>query len=550
MSFLRLTLAGVALLVAAHAVHSYRSWRTGLDELAATATRLGLAERRPGLLRGMERDAENDRAALRLARAILAEELDQSRLLELPEPERADERRRGLERLDIAHELGLAGLRGRPSSWEAHLVVGGSNYLRFSRRRDPRLAQEKELWLGHLEEARRLAPTQPEPLRFLAATRLGSWSVLSPEERAEAITVLEQAFRDPTSFSLLAAGWLRVAPSLDQALVIVPDDHRPWDRLRRHFRLQGDWERYCLAQRRFDEALGRFMRRRLEEARRRLRGGDRARAIEFFSWVGANAKPDAANVDLIEAVLAALPAGSAVEADRSWLRDWLDWSLERCLDPSGCVLSDAAVRRLLSLARDLPPDRRAWALAATGELAAAEAEERRAAAAGGVAGDPAWTPYFLIKARLLSARGEHREALRLFDGLPDQDTIRSRAFLLETALAAGDADRAAEAREALEARAGTSWGPGDWTGNRRATRLELLPATEASGLRIRLLPAGDSGALKVLLDESTVGIYPATRSQTVDLALPVATRRYVLEIKPAAGARAATAEVTLLPPSR
>jgi tetratricopeptide (TPR) repeat protein len=547
MSFLRLTLAGAALLVAAYAIHSYRSWRAGLDELTATAETLGLVERRPGLLRGMERDADNDRAALRLARAILAEELDQSRLLELSEAERAEERRRGLERLDIAHELGLAGLRGRTSSWEAHLVVGGSNYLRFSRRRDPRLAQERELWLGHLEEARRLAPSQPEPLRFLAATRLGSWSVLSAQERAEAVTVLEAAFRDPASFDLLGASWLRVAPTLDQALAIVPDDHRPWDRLKRHFRLQGDWERYCLAQHRFDEALGRFMRRRLEEAGNRLRGGDRDRAIEFFSWVGANSRPDAVNVDLIEAVLAALPAGSAGEADRRWLEGWLDWSLERCLDPSGCPLSESSIRRLLGLARDVPAHRRAWALAAAGDLSAAEAEERHAAAKG-IANDPDWTPYLLTKARLLSARGEFREALRLFDRLPAHEVIRSRQILLETALAAGDPARAAEAREALEAMAGTTWSRHDWTGDRRATRLELLPATAAPGLRLRLLPAGDSGALAVLLDGSTVGIYPANRSQTVDLELPIAARRHLVEIRPQAGARAATAEVTLLIP--
>jgi hypothetical protein len=66
------------------------------------------------------------------------------------------------------------------------------------------------------------------------------------------------------------------------------------------------------------------------------------------------------------------------------------------------------VSRLVSLSRDLPAPLRAHALAAAGELRDAEAVERDHRKETGeidVAGQVAWTPYVMLKARLLAERG-------------------------------------------------------------------------------------------------------------------------------------------------
>jgi hypothetical protein len=227
---LRIGVAAAALAVLWLAVDHYRDWRDRFRQLTELAVDAGAAARRPGLVEGMRRDAGPTRAALRLARALLADELDQRWILDLPPEEQEAERARGLERLDLAHRLGVESLAERPGSWEALLVLGGAEYLRLSRRHDPRLMREKEIWLEPLQRAHARAPVQPEPLRLLAATDLGNWSVLSAEERAAATERLRQAFRDPTTFDLLAPAWLRVAPF----------GHRPVHLARRAARRAGE----------------------------------------------------------------------------------------------------------------------------------------------------------------------------------------------------------------------------------------------------------------------------------------------------------------------
>lgn len=550
--FLRAVLVGLALFVAAHTILGYRAWRQSLAHLTETARALGMTERLPGLELGMRRDANSQKAALRLARALLAGELDQRWILDLPEEVQAEERRRGLERLDVAYDLGVESLAARPGSWEALFVIGGAEYLRLSRRREGSLRSHRERWLAPLEEAHRLAPLQPEPLRFLAAADLGNWSVLPAAEKERAISRLRTAFQNPTTFDLLSAAWLRVAPSLDQALAIVPENAGAWAGLRNYFARRGDWERYCDAQRKATEAERKFFLDRLAEAENRLRWGDRRTGVQRLLWVGTNTRPDSANLAIMERVLALIPPGVGGEASARWLRKWLDWSLERCTQAEGCPLSDQALLRLTSLNRDLPPAIRAWALASAGSLRDAEAIERTQRKIRGEALGVDWTPYILTKARLLAARRDPLEAKVLLLEVParGRDSVRYWQTHRDVATAAGDPLEAARAESWLAARARRRWNSDDWTILDRSTsHLELFLAEPAGGTTLRLdVAASGRGALELLRDGSVVEILPAIDGRTVDLDMPLTADLHTLEIRSVEGAGTAIAEVRLLPP--
>jgi hypothetical protein len=551
---LRLGIAAATLLVLWLAVQHYRTWRQRFHQLTELAESVGVAGRRPGLIEGMRRDAGPTRAALRLARALLADELDQRWILDLPPEEQPEERRRGLERLDLAYRLGVESLAERPGSWEARLVLGGAEYLRRSRRHDPRLMQDKAQWLEPLREAHRLAPVQPEPLRLLAATDLGNWSVLSADERTEAIARLKLAFEDPTTFDLLSAAWLRVAPSLRQALEIVPDQPAAWTTLMRYFARQGDWERYCDARQRAGAARQEFFAQRLEDGASRLRWGDYRHGVERLLWVASQAEPDGANVAVMEEALARIPPGTGGEASARWTAAWLDWALERCTGPDGCPLSRDSLLRLVSLSRDLAPPVRARALAAAGALRDAEGVERDYEKATGidVTGLPEWTPYVMLEARLLAERGETLEARRRIQAVPlvGRDSIRYWEAHREAARAAGDELQVATAEAWLATQARRQWSPGAWATERSRSTLEMVPAAAGTGLRLRLVSSGvDTGVWVVVWDGSVVTAVPAVDGRVLDLEVPVPERRHVVEIRAEEGAPTATAEARLLLPS-
>ena len=247
------------------------------------------------------------------------------------------------------------------------MVVGASNYLRFTRRRDPRLGAT-ETWQERLQRAHDLAPTQPEPLRWLAATYLGNWSVLDGQQREEAVRVLELAFEDAGSFDLFASSWLRVAPSLETALSIIPARPGQWSLLRRYFVRIGDWERVALAAEREREALRLLIEERLEEARQRLAGGDPETAAQRLRWVGAAAQVEGGQARYLDEVAQRLPPGSVEDGDGAWMADWLEWSLRRFVDSGEPGLRREAVTRLAGLAPRLLPALTAWGAVADGDL--------------------------------------------------------------------------------------------------------------------------------------------------------------------------------------
>lgn len=546
----RLALTTLAVAVLWMSFNGYLHWRDRFEALVEIAQTHGVTDRRPALVEGMRRDAGPTRAALRLARALLADELDQRWILDLPADSQESERERGVERLDIAYELGVESLTERPGSWEALLVIGGAEYLRLARRRDQRLLLDRDLWLAPLEEAHRLAPLQPEPLRFLAAADLGNWSVLSDEEKERSIVRLESAFRDPTTFDLLSSAWLRVAPSLSQALAIVPDKTWAWSGLMKYFARRGDWERHCDARRKSDEVSRDFARARLDEAEDRLSWGDREKGVQRILWVGANTRPDGANVEIMERVLTIIPPGVGGEASDRWLRQWLDWSLGRCVRLSDCPLGQQSLRRLISLNRDLPPHEKAAALTVAGSLRDAEAIERRYTDESQGPLGPDWTDYMLGQARLLAMDGKALEALDLLSKIRlfGYDSILYWQIHREVASAAQDSSEINRAESWLAALGHRRWTREDWDLERHSARLELFPAEAAGGvaLHIRVGNSG-RGVLELIWDGSVVEVLPAVDGRDIELALPVTADLHVLEIRALAGASTASAEVRLLP---
>jgi len=531
-------------------IDSYRGWRTHFAELTAIAEETGIAERRPALLTSMRRAANPSGATLRLARALLADELDRRWIMDLPEEARQAQLDQGVDRLDIAYDLATSTLDERPSSWEALLVIGGSEYLRMSRRRNHRVEQDRELWQTPLEASHRLAPTQPEPLRLLAATDLGRWSFLGPEEREQSIARLRLAFEDATTFGLLLPVWMRVAPSLSLALDVVPDQASAWSEMMEYFRSRGDWDRYRDVRARRQVASRAFSQERLDDGVDRLRGGDRRKGIQRLAWVGRNLSPDRANVPLIEGLMAVAPPDIASDSSLPWLRAWRSWALDHCLSQTGCPISGEALLRLVSLDREVPDHDRAYAQALAGSLREAESLERNSADLPGGLLTADWTRYAITVARVLSERGEHTEALLMLDRVPGNatDDARFQEATVQIAKAAQDPVWTEGAERWLSARRREAWAPSDWSVDRYRAQLEVLPTTSATGLRLELAGQPEAtGLITVHWDGAEVAAEPSGDGRVIEVAVPIDATRHLLELTWEAGAKPTRAEVTLLP---
>ncbi len=525
-------------------------WRAELERLTGLAQAAGVPDRRPGLLADLARTADRDAGALLLARALLADELDRRWVAELEEQERRRERERGLERLDVAHDLGAAVLARRPGSWEAHMVVGASNYLRFTRRRDPRLGAA-ETWQELLQRAHDLAPTQPEPLRWLAATYLGNWSVLDRQQREEAVRILELAFEDAGSFDLFASSWLRVAPSLETALSIIPNRPGQWRLLRNYFARIGDWERVAMAAGRQREALRLLIEERLEEARRRLAGGDPGNAAQRLREVGVAAEVEAGRAPFLDEVAQRLPPGEVNDRDGAWMASWLEWSLRRFVDSGDPGLSSETVARLAGLAPRLLPALTAWGAVTSGDFERAESILAKPSEAVEVEGRSVAISQSseldaLARLALARAAGPSEAALTALEGVPQAMRGIRYHYVREQALKepSGRDDGTRTAWQATWA--ARSWQPEAWKRHGRSMRLTAAPAATADGLLLTLVPTGPPlGVTTLHVDGRWIGTYPTTPGREIFVEMPIDVRPYSLELRSDRSSTLARANVEL-----
>ncbi len=250
----RLTLATLALGVCIFALSDYRtrqSARATLDiDLEAA-----LAGRFPELRAELRAEVDPSWARIWLARALLADQLDRRHLQKLPLEERTAELRKGPANLALAKSIAGDCWSRHPARWQAAHVFGAATYLGSSRSRDSRLTSERSRWEQPLLAADALGAGEAEPARFLAAGYLGAWSTLNDDERDRATNILRKAFTDPDTFNLLAERWLRVAPSWEIAVSLVPDTSKAWARLAKIFKQRQDQQRYRQAEAKRRELL-------------------------------------------------------------------------------------------------------------------------------------------------------------------------------------------------------------------------------------------------------------------------------------------------------
>ena len=544
---LRALLLGAALALALWSIVDYLAWRNEQNHLAHLLVETGLADRHPDFDRSLQRKGDAVLARLLVAQALLTSELDRSWLADLSDQEQALQIELGLDRLELARRTAEECLRLRPASWRAATILGGSEYLLSVRRRESRPRRLLESWEKALVTARRIGPGQIEPSRFLAAAYLGNWVWLTPDKKDKATAVLQEAFQDQRTFGLLIATWLRLAPTLDTALSLVPAEPWAWRKLQDLFARVPDWQRYREARLRWSETLETDLSDRLAEAERQLRGGASRSARSTFLSVVTLLPVDLRYAPLLQRILEQLPPGPVSGGHARAFRRWLDWTLDLCVLRE-CPLPAATLRRLAGVSGRLEPHETALAALAVGDLPQGELLERRAATVV----TEGWAPYLILKARFLTEHGEPDAALESLQ-LVHPNRTRSELYWQAreaAAKAAGDEALAMEAADWLRELSRDSWPPFAWRWQDHVARLEMLPAATGNGIEIELTDRIAQGAVVELrLDGGSVGVFTLTPGQALTADLDLTPEIHLLEVVRLAGGGINPGEVQLLPPA-
>ena len=502
----------------------------------------GLATRQPETARLAATDPDPVRARLAVARALLAEAFDYRSFEALPPRDAAEAAARVNERLELAREIAAEALAARPGAWQAAMILGGATYRVWSSRGDRRVFSERSAWEEPLLAAARLAPGEAEPWRFLAVAWLEVWPTFTGVERREALAVLPRAFQDPETFARCAELWLSAAPDRAQAFSLVPDRSDTWSLLEGLYAGRGDWDGFCAARLRRDDALLRELRQRVAEAGQRLRGGDRSGARSLAVSVVDSAPIELRFADPVDGAIGICPPGTVGSQETA--RRWIAWVAD------GSVrgherLSARAVARLAASAGALPPQEEALAALSAGDLVEAERLERRNAAPA----TEAWAPYWIAKARVLA--GERRvgdAALALAKVQRDsRASVPGVEANLAVTQAGGDAAQIAVARGELAALAATSWAATTWQWRSSMARLDVLAGTDAPGFVVGLDVVPASGAVvQVALDGATALVAPVRTGATLSVASPVSSGAHLLEIRTLAGGQVVPGQVELI----
>ena len=489
-------------------VAEYGRWRNHLQRLETTAAVYQLHDRNPQLLEDLRREPDSNRTSLRLARAILADELDPSWRRELnPDELQQWQAQRG-EKLATAYRLAEGAFAHRPGSWQAAMTLGGTLYLDRTTRRITPGSRAGQPWLPFLRRTRELGPGQIEPVRLLAAVLLSDWSRFSEAERSEAKEVLRQALADTKSFDLLAERWLRVAPSLEAALELFPDKTRTWTKMENVYRAREDWERFAQARRKRREALSIELAERLVLAERLLTDREIEKARHQLLAVLRDAPTEVAHVPAFQQALTRLPPGPVGPSFRPPMQRWFRWTVERCLRVQ-CPFQAATIQRLAGLARLQEPHDMAAAALLSGDRVRARRYESEQPAVGA----EEWGPYRLLKARDSFNRGNNEVARQEVELVPVR--WRSTGAYLNLLRMFGET-------ESLQEHYGESIGRTTWSADGGTLRKEFT-SRPGSCYELRLLfdQVRPSGVVaEIYLDDVLQTVQPITRGRSVTIRLP------------------------------
>jgi hypothetical protein len=527
----RIMVISAATLLIALSFAEYQAWREAVDQALRTLTEMELSTGSPRLRDDLASERDPVRTRLRLARALLADELDVARLARTPLDARESVRARGVKRLQAVEDLAVEALSRRPSSWQAAMLLGGARHLRLLRGRDARLATEENSWRVPLDLARRLAPSHAEPTRLLAAVELGNWSRMSHDRRQGTVDLLETAFEDNTSFELLIERWLVVAPSFNTALSIVPPRPRPWDRIRRIYASRRDWDRYVRAHGHYKDALFEDLDRRLDEARIQITSGKEMVGSAQLKRVARDLPRERRFLHLLDRFVELLEnTPRPLHPRGETLSRWLDWLIDQCLLEE-CPRSPTTMARLVTLGGDLRFDQVAAVALLAEDWDLARLYESRAESTA----DSSWAPYKLLQARRLTDAGDLNGARVALDAvhLDWRETPLYALARLSLASAARDEQRQAEWQRRV-ARLQQPLRPGsEWTRSDDTWRLVFLSRLDSSGLEIAIDGARPAGSpVAVTLDGEVIGWFPVFKSDILDLDIEITEGVHRLELSP------------------
>ena len=503
------------LALAALGALQYRADSQLRSEVLDLAREQGFEESRPYVLERLRREADPVQARLRLARAILAQELDPRTRArrradggaptdgpgeaDVPESSR---------RLALAGALGEEAERQLRQSWEAPMIQGATTYLQWSLTRDPRLFRESEAWEEPLLTSLERAPHHPEPTRFLAAAYLELWPTLAPAKRQQAVPVVASALAQRANIGLLLDLWLERAENRSLAFSVLPDYPEVWRMTRDHYAGAREWRSFLAAQERWREVSFAQAEVELEEARKRAALGDLRAARGLYLGTASRLPAEGRSDPLVSRSLVEAPAGPATQLFAQGLQPHLDRALDLFL-LGETSLEPEALRRLALLVEPPAPPRAALMALAAGDLIRGEEIERAAFQPG----EAAWSPYLVAKSRLLDAAGFREDAE---SALLNVDPAYRRSLPYATAsLALGRLD--GSARRALAEAAAPRRGPEAWSYlNTEAAVAYVRPAGDVAGLEMEMGPTPyPTTPVEVHLDGRQLGSMLVRRGQTL-----------------------------------
>lgn len=499
--------------------------------LADLLARSGCERRSPAVAARARRDPDSVRSRVAIARALLA---DAAGAHHGPDPAAVDAGREAKSRrarLSLARDLAREGLRRRPASWQAALVLGGTTYVEWTMTADPRLFDRRGEWEAPLLVARALAPAERDAEELRCGALLPLWSSLG-DERERLLPLQSRCFASPAFLAAALPFWLEVEPRAEVAHAVLPPVPEAWQGLADAATRRGDWEQHLLARRRAEELLLAASRGRLRRAEALLAAGAEQAAAAEMQAVVAATPPGPRAIPLLSMALSRCPAGVPPSSLQPHVRAHLDWVLERCLW-GPCPLSPPALARLALWAGELPPQQRAAALVVAGERPRAEA---LAAALEAPFADERWADYLLLLARHSLATGDREGASR--------------------ALAALAADRAdgplaralGAAASGSPVRGERTWPLGAWRWRRGVPRLEILAGEPASGLEVTNLLAPPAGAaIEVRWDGAEAARRVIRQGAILRLPVRVTPGPHLLEIVPLAGGEVQPGPARLTP---
>lgn len=391
-------------------------WRTDQrqkETLLGFLESSGLDNRQPALRQRIDSEPDPQHAKLLVARALLHDTLDAREMSQVEPSELDGWFQDRVARFGLAARLATEVLAERPASWQGQLIRGAGTYLAWSLDRNPALIRQYRDWEAPLERALELAPSEPEPVRFLAMAYLEMWSSLSPGKRARARELVRRGLEDPRAFRHLLNAWLEVTPNLDDALGLLPETSQAWKEAERALARLGRFDRVCEARQRSQIALATELEARLEEAVLRLEGGDGRAARQALLAILDDAPAEARYAPLVARAMTLLPAGPIDHRHARSAQRWLVWEADRSL-LGETSLSKAVLSRLAALLPESEAALLAHVLLLGPEPDRAETVARHAPRIA----DTAWAPYFLERARLAKDKGLPREASQALDRLP------------------------------------------------------------------------------------------------------------------------------------